>query len=145
MTQSRYTRALLSKHGYEHTKGAVTPNMDDDGPADDEVVDAERAELVKQCQEQVGGLLWLRTNTRGELAYAVSRPAALMTSKPRSALKRCKTICRFVASIVEHGLGYSAFNENSYMRRTSCAIVTKRLSQLEEEPDDESDERNLLL
>eukprot|EP00959_Pyramimonas_sp_CCMP1952_P157034 3283951-Pyramimonas_sp.AAC.1 len=53
-----------------------------------------------------GGLLWLASRTRPDIAYAVSRVASIATTRPLTSLCFGKKVLRYLSSTRRMGLYY---------------------------------------
>ncbi|CAK0805863.1 unnamed protein product, partial [Prorocentrum cordatum] len=111
LSQHSYTEELLEKWGMEKANGAGSINLDKEsfhdfaGAAN---VDEEEPALsdVRLAQRMAGGLLRLASRTCPDIAYAVSRVAALATSHPVQSLLFGKKVLRYLAGTRRVGLEY---------------------------------------
>ena len=53
-------------------------------------------DLTKKCQGIVGGLLWLSTRSRPDIAYQVGRAATLILKDPEASMKEAKHLLRYI-------------------------------------------------
>ena len=63
---------------------------------EDKRSDEELGDIRKRAQAVLGGLLWLSTRTRPDLAYQVGHAATLVSAYPDEALMEAKTMLRFL-------------------------------------------------
>ncbi|CAK0858473.1 unnamed protein product [Prorocentrum cordatum] len=95
--QRRYTEELLEKWGMLHCNGTGNINFEkesfehfmatssrDDGD-DDEAPEVKLSD-VRLAQKMAGGLLWLASRTRPDIAHAASRVASIATTRPPTSL-----------------------------------------------------------
>jgi len=59
---------------------------------------------IKFCQQALGGLLWLVTRTRPDLAWAYSVAASMTTRNPREAANRVRHLLGYLKATMEVGL-----------------------------------------
>ena len=116
LSQHSYTEDLLEKWGMEKANGAGSINLDKesfDDYAGEVNGDEEEPALsdVRLAQRMAGGLLWLASRTRPDIAYAVSRVAALATSRPVQSLLFGKKVLRYLAGTRRMGLEYHVSQE----------------------------------
>ena len=116
LSQHSYTEELLEKCCMEKANGAGSINLDkesfDDFAGAANGDDEEPAlSDVRLAQRMAGGLLWLASRTRPDIAYAVSRVAALATSRPVQSLLFGKKVLRYLAGTRRVGLVYHVTQE----------------------------------
>ena len=91
-------------------KGTNSINLDkeefDVGAQDEEENYPGRESDVKLAQKLNGGLMWLATRTRPDIAYAVSRVGSAVTTHPKTAIVYGKKILRYLAASRKCGLVY---------------------------------------
>jgi len=68
--------------------------------------DPDDAKNIKFCQQALGGLLWLVTRTRPDLAWAYSVAASMTTRNPREAATRVRHLLGYLKGTMEVGLQY---------------------------------------
>ena len=83
LAQSGYEKELLER--WKPESGSDFP-MIKLGEADFEAVETIDTAVLKEAQALAGGLLWLSTKTRPDLAYGVATMSRLMTKNPQKAL-----------------------------------------------------------
>ena len=77
------------------------------GDVADESVDPEEEpplSEVRMAQRMAGGLNWLATRTRPDVAFVVSQLASAATRAPQRALALGKRVLRYLAGTRDHGL-----------------------------------------
>ena len=93
--QRQYTEELLEKWGMLHCNGTGSINLDKESfehfvattvrDDDDEAVEVKLSD-VRLAQKMAGGLLWLASRARPDIAYAVSRVVSIATSRPLTSI-----------------------------------------------------------
>ncbi|CAK0805588.1 unnamed protein product, partial [Prorocentrum cordatum] len=106
--QQEYLEELLAKWGLDRGNGAGTIVID---PLPEQIADGDEEEeeavdigQVRLAQRMPGGLLWLSSRTRPDVAFAVSRLASAAAVHPEWALKLGKKILRHLAGTRHYGL-----------------------------------------
>jgi hypothetical protein len=86
--QGKYSQQLVSEWGLSGCNPVPTPMTEDGEPVPETGEGAEQLEVqpsaddVQQAQKATGGLLWLSTKTRVDIAFVVSRLAQFATRAP---------------------------------------------------------------
>ena len=102
MHQTPYTKALLEKHGM--TDCNPTKIILDQSECEEEGVPDNSPEVTKKAQVIVGGLNWLATRTRPDIAYSTQRAASMIMSDPARTVRMGKRILRYLKGTAEEGL-----------------------------------------
>lgn len=104
LSQRNYCDEILEKWGLAQANGISGLVLDKESyePFGQEEVDGTEDEApllsdVRMAQRVAGGLLWLASWARPDVAYATSRVAALATSRPLQALVFGKKVLRYLA------------------------------------------------
>ena len=114
LSQRDYTLEMLEKWGMASCKGTGSINVEHepymffgiDEAEDPESTEEPSIKEVRDAQRMSGGLLWLSSRTRPDLAYAVSRIAAMATKRPKASLILGKKVLRYLAATKTVGLAY---------------------------------------
>eukprot|EP00435_Cladocopium_sp_Y103_P036696 s2415_g9.t1 len=93
LSQVGYEQEMLDRWQVQH--GVVFPHFKLN-ESDFEAVDAIDPKILKEAQALAGGLLWLATKTRPDLAYGVSAMSRLMARNPLKALEVCRVLLNYI-------------------------------------------------
>ena len=113
LSQAGYCSELLEKWGMDQCKGTNSINLDketvEDYEVEEELGEDEKPLLadVRLAQKMSGGLLWLASRTRPDIAFAVSRVASLAASRPKQSLCFGKKVLRYLAASRTLALEYA--------------------------------------
>ena len=99
LTQEKFIRMVLEKHGLLECKKLTHVQMDSMGE-----VDLPTPELLRILQAFAGELNWLATRTRADLAYFVSILASAMSKYARWAEQLAKKVFRYLRGTMTEGL-----------------------------------------
>ncbi|CAK0910095.1 unnamed protein product, partial [Prorocentrum cordatum] len=116
--QRQCTEELLEKWGMLHCNGTGGINLEKesfehftatsskyDGDDEEEAPEVKLSD-VRLAQKMAGGLLWLASRTRPDIAHAVSRVASIATTRPLTSLCFGKKVLRYLSSTRRTGLYY---------------------------------------
>ncbi|CAK0837207.1 unnamed protein product [Prorocentrum cordatum] len=115
--QRQYAEELLEKWGMLHCNGTGSINFEKEsfehfmatssrGDGDDDEAPEVKLSDVRLAQKMAGGLLWLASRTRPDIACAVSRVASIATARPLTSLCFGKKVLRYLSSTRRMGLYY---------------------------------------
>ena len=104
--QKEYLQELLTKWGLEECRGCQCIDAD----AEEEAEEPEEPPLadVRMAQKMGGGLIWVSSRTRPDVAYAVSRISSAAAKRPQWALRLGKRTLRYLAMARDYGLLYKS-------------------------------------
>ena len=91
LTQEKFTKLVLEKHGPLEAKFLTAVQMDTMGDLDPLTPD-----VLRSLQAFAGELNWLATRTRGDLAYYVSILASAQTKHAKWAEQMAKKVFRYL-------------------------------------------------
>ena len=101
LEQSVYTQDLLAKWSMAECRSIGSL---EDPTGDVEEDDEPDAEDVHTVQRLAGGLNWLATRTRPDIAFIVSQLASAATKQPKRAIALGKRTLRYLAGTRDHGI-----------------------------------------
>ena len=101
LDQTVYTQDLLAKWSMSECR--AIGSLEEPGDAIEEDEEADEAE-VRTAQRLAGGLNWLATRTRPDIAFIVSQLSSAATKQPRRAIALGKRTLRYLAGTREHGV-----------------------------------------
>ena len=101
LDQTVYTADLLSKWSMRECK--AIGSLEEPGDTIEEDEEPDEAE-VRTAQRLAGGLNWLATRTRPDIAFIVSQLSSAATKAPRGAIALGKRTLRYLAGTREHGI-----------------------------------------
>ena len=101
LDQAVYTQDLLSKWSMAECR--AIGSLEDPGDQIEEDEEPDETE-VRTAQRLAGGLNWLATRTRPDIAFIVSQLSSAATKAPRRAIALGKRTLRYLAGTREHGL-----------------------------------------
>ena len=93
LAQSGYEKELLER--WQTEQGSEYPNFKI-CEADFETVEKVDPNILKEAQALAGGLLWLSTRTRPDVAYGVATMSRLMSKNPQRALEVGHALLRYI-------------------------------------------------
>ena len=108
LSQPAYTADLLEK--WSMSERRPIGSLDDieaDNDSDEEELDDEGSptlQSVRKAQRIAGGLNWLATRTRPEIAFYVSQISSAATRVPARAIALGKRCLRYLAGTRTHGV-----------------------------------------
>ena len=115
LTQNKYTSQLLQRLKVESTR-AIGTTGENSWMVDPPDVSRLEPASLKDCQEALGGLLWLCTRTRMDIAFAVSKAASKASECPRTAWYMIKRILRYLNTNKELGINLTSSNADEEIR-----------------------------
>ena len=101
LDQAVYTQDLLSKWSMAECR--AIGSLEDPGDQIEEDEEPDETE-VRTAQRLAGGLNWLATRTRPDIAFIVSQLSSAATKAPRRAIALGKRTLRYLAGTREHGI-----------------------------------------
>ena len=93
LSQVGYEKEMLDRWQVQH--GVAFPHFKL-SESDFEAVEAIDPKILKEAQALAGGLLWLATKTRPDLAYGVSAMSRLMARNPLKALEVGRVLLNYI-------------------------------------------------
>jgi len=113
--QAGYAAKLLKRNGLDGSRAFVKPKPTPMAPGSslladnstDKVLDKElHRDRIYQYQKLVGGLLYLMTSTRPDLAYTLSRLCKFNANPRESHERAAKHVLRYIAGTIDFGITY---------------------------------------
>ena len=101
LDQTVYTKDLLSKWSMDECR--AIGSLEDPGDNIEEEDEPDEKE-VRTAQRLAGGLNWLATRTRPDIAFIVPQLSSAATKAPRRAIALGKRTLRYLAGTREHGI-----------------------------------------
>ena len=106
--QKDYAQEFLEKCGMTESRGCTPIDAEEEEEEEVENTDALEPALadVRLAQRMGGGLIWVSSRTRPDVAYAVSRISSAAAKRPLWALRLGKQTLRYLAATRDFGLWY---------------------------------------
>ena len=114
VTQESYVKDLLERHDQgkeEKGKRVRKIPISRDLAAMGEDTQSPDLQTVRQCQKEVGELLWLVTRTRPDVMYSIARMGAHVTKSTAQVLEAAAQTRDFLRGTYDHGLKYEEEKE----------------------------------
>ena len=117
MSQRKYLEDLLTKYKMQGCKPADTPMQPGKYLTADDCGDKHDKEYmkttVKEYQSLVGALLWLSTNTRPDISFAVNQLARFLSAPGPSHVSAAHRVLRYLAGSRNIGISYIRTNDTT--------------------------------
>ena len=111
LKQAKWVAQELRKRGLLHLVGcdSLPEPREGKGPAME--LGPERDRMIKECQSELGSLLWLSLRSRPDVAAVVGIAACEITHDPREAMRLARGVWRYIRKTWSRGLLYEWMNE----------------------------------
>ena len=117
LTQERFTKELLAKHGMDRCKSIKSVSMD----KLPEQEDPPQPEQLKELQAHAGAFNWLATRTRPDVSYCTSLLASSTTKYGAWSRDLAHKLLRYLAGTADQGLLLTARGDENDLRVYSDA------------------------
>lgn len=111
--QTRYIHDLLQRFDFSKCKPsyALGPDFSTKNENVSQLSENSVEKIYENCQSCLGGLVWLSTRTRVDIAFAVSRAAQALSVDPVRCWSMCKKILRYLSAHATLGLKMFPFDD----------------------------------
>ena len=121
LTQESWIKSELQARGWKVLNGTKSLPSINEGHIPQQERDQTHAEQLRECQSQVGALLWVSLRTRPDLSAAVGILASHMSYNPSETLKILKGMWRHLRHTQDFGIKYTAGNAGTRLTTSSDA------------------------
>ena len=121
LTQEAWIKSELKARGWENFSGTKSLPSINEGHISPQERDKTYTEQLRDCQSQVGALLWVSLRTRPDLNATVGILASHMSFNPSETLKFLKGLWRYLRYTQDFGLKYSTGSAGNRLTTSSDA------------------------